>query len=218
MNQRHVLPAALRVLPPALRTLATGAVVVTLALGVACELDEDEPAPRSVPTDRHMMSIGNSLTAGYQSSGIQRIGQEASFVNHVSRAILGRPMQAPLVDAPGIGGTPGFTPLFIDELGNLTADPLTGSVTELLLNALLPVPYDNLGVPGATTEEMLFQEDASGGNPFFDLILRSFEGGLPLGGTVIEQVEARQPEIITLWTGNNEVLGGATSGGLLPDA
>ena len=41
---------------------------------------------------------------------------------------------------------------------------------------------------------MLNQLDASGGNPFFDLILRN--SALPSGGTVIQQIERRVPEIV----------------------
>lgn len=190
--------------------------VMILALGIGflgCELDTQEPPVRTEQTYQgtYMGSVGNSLTAGFMSGGLEKAGQIASFPNHLSKVILGREMQMPIVDTPGLGSESGMTPLFINESGDLTREPLTVNPLDLLLNLTYPAPYDNLGIPGATTHQILttlFADEV--GNPMFDLILRN--AALPSGGTAIEELERLSPDIITAWAGNNEILGGALSG------
>jgi len=88
------------------------------------------------------------------------------------------------------------------------------------LNANYPAPYNNLGVPGALAYDVLFATNstncasalfANTPNPYFDYILRG-------KGTQLEQGLSLAPTFITLWIGNNDVLGYATSGGTSPSA
>ncbi len=203
-------------------------VTVVLALGCmclsGCELDEvefDERNDATLPAPGDAIgSLGNSLTAGFQNGGLQQKGQDASFPNLLAQTILGRTMSMPLVDSPGIGSEIGLSPLFARPNGgggaDLTREPLTVEPAELGLNTRFPIPYDNLGVPGATTAQIL--RERNGG--LFDLILRNLDDpatpnvneGLPSGGTCIEQLELIKPNIITVWSGNNEILGGSLSG------
>ncbi|MCK4755254.1 MAG: hypothetical protein KAS58_08470, partial [Calditrichia bacterium] len=71
-------------------------------------------------------------------------------------------------------------------------------------------PYDNLGVPGADLNDLLNTIDGSGGNPFFDMILRN---PTLLNTTQLQQVSLLQPTVLLLWAGNNDVLGAALDGG-----
>jgi hypothetical protein len=70
-------------------------------------------------------------------------------------------------------------------------------------------PYQNLGVPGAITAELLTATSGptslSKSNSFFDIVLRGND-------TMVQQALAQNPEIISLWIGNNEILGGVTAG------
>jgi lysophospholipase L1-like esterase len=134
----------------------------------------------------------------------------------------------------GIGRSEGVPSgaLYVTSAGSISADALTVDPLTLLENATYPLPYDNLGVPGSTTADALATTDASNSqlpdNSFFDLILRNSE--LPPGNapqmvqfeslamrqTIVDPVgpvyETRLPELLTVWVGNNDILGGATSG------
>jgi lysophospholipase L1-like esterase len=118
--------------------------------------------------------------------------------------------EQPLVSEPGIGSTPGLTPLYLDDEGNITQDSLLVNPLFLLKNALLARPYDNLGVPGADLNDLLNTIDASGGNPFFDIVLRNPNLG---NTTLLQQAVMLQPTMILLWAGSNDVLGAALDGG-----
>ncbi|MBC8423357.1 hypothetical protein H8E07_04480 [bacterium] len=187
-----------------------------LAGGVAivgCELTVDEHPTRVDETHQqsHMGSLGNSLTAGFINGGIEMKGQLASFPNLLSQIMTGRAMQMPWVAAPGLGSESGMTPLFVDEDGDLTRAPLTVGPIELALNLTYPLPYDNLGIPGVTTDHILnVMFSAEIGNATVDLILRN--AALPGGGTPVAQMARIQPDVLTAWSGNNEILGGALSG------
>jgi len=190
--------------------------VLLLAGGVAilgCELTADEHPPRTEGTHQltPLGSLGNSLTAGYINGGIKFTGQLACFPNLLSQVMTGRSLQMPLVGEPGLGSESGMSPLYIDETGALTREPLTQDPTLMAMNLTYPVPYDNLGVPGATTNQILnVMAGDEADNALFDLILRN--SALPGGGTCMGQMERIAPDILTAWSGNNEILGGALSG------
>jgi len=161
------------------------------------------------------VSIGNSITAGYQSGTIYQSAQMYSYGNLIAKQV-GVDFQIPYVSDPGLGGRM--------ELQNLAPtiymNPLKGS----LLNANYPAPYNNLGVPGALTYDVLFATNstncasalfANSPNPYFDVILRN---SVLNKGTQLEQALSVAPTFITLWIGNNDVLGYATSGGTSPSA
>jgi hypothetical protein len=159
------------------------------------------------------VSIGNSITAGYQSGTIYQSGQMYSYGNLIAQQV-GTPYATPYVSDPGLGGRM--------ELQNLVPtiyiNPLKGS----LLNSNYPAPYNNLGVPGALTYDVLFATNSTNcasalfgnsPNPYFDVILRN---NVLNKGTQLEQALSLAPTFITLWIGNNDVLGYATSGGTSP--
>src|SRR5260370_12910505 len=75
-------------------------------------------------------------------------------------------------------------------------------------NLNLPRLYNNLAVPGETAGTMLTVKSdvpSTGHQGLHDLILRGF-------GTQLEEVIGAKPTFVTLWIGNNDALGAATSG------
>jgi hypothetical protein len=75
-------------------------------------------------------------------------------------------------------------------------------------NATYPYPYNNLGVPGATLFDMVFTTgdinnliQGNLDNVMHDLILRN---GV---NTALEQAIGLDPSFMTVWIGNNDVLG-----------
>ncbi len=161
------------------------------------------------------VSIGNSITAGYQSGTIYQSGQIYSYGNLIAKQ-AGVNYQMPLVSDPGLGGRM--------ELVNLAPTIYTNPSKGSLLNSNYPAPYNNLGVPGALAYDVLFATNstncasalfANSPNPYFDVILRN---SVLNKGTQLEQALSLAPTFITLWIGNNDVLGYATSGGTSPSA
>lgn len=212
--------------------------VPVLAVGLlalaGCAPDDPSAPPRvagQIPPAR-VAAIGNSLTAGYLNDGLIAAGQQASYANLVARRVTGRDMTMPLFDFPGLAGSPDpDTGLprgtaFVTPQGGLAYRDLPAGnppdvVQGLLLASGLPVPYDNMGVPGAFTSDLLQATSSANsvrpGNAFYDLILRN--SGLPPGDTTqLDQFEALvenglpQTGVLLFWIGSNDVLIGGLSG------
>jgi len=142
------------------------------------------------------VSLGDSLTAGVVSSSLVRTHQERSYPAQLARAGGAGSFEQPLVSEPGIP----------PELALLSLVPspviaAKASLPGLPVNLLLPRPYNNLGVGGSTTIDLLTR--LSGGS--HDLVLRGL-------GSALNQGLALRPTVITLWIGNNDVLGAAVQG------
>jgi len=206
------------------------ALVGLLALG--CSLD----SPQVVEVEYHQpqgeeifsnyVAIGNSLTAGFMDGGLVMAGQVNSFPQLIATS-FGYPAGSfyqPLIGSPGVGSS---------DVSHLGEDLVAGvlhfnaaagrmvpldvysrdDVPGMLLAAAVPVPYSNLGVPGATTLDITNALGAAtsqaGDNSFFDFILRN-----PTFGNVsmLNQLIARGPTIMTMWVGNNDILGGSLDG------
>ena len=151
------------------------------------------------------VAIGNSLTAGYQSSALYQSAQVYSYPNLIAQQV-GASFEQPLIADPGIGGQIKIVSLepFVTK-----TEPVQGG---LPLNLNYPAPYNNLGVPGVVLADVMNSTTTAGSyskSPFIDIILRGL-------GTQFAQAKALHPTFITLWIGNNDVLGFATSGGANP--
>ncbi|NCS87178.1 MAG: hypothetical protein AUK34_11715 [Ignavibacteria bacterium CG2_30_36_16] len=169
------------------------------------------PNPKSGSADfTRFVTIGNSLTAGYQSGSLYESAQIYSYGNLIAGQ-LGSSYVQPLVSEPGTKG----------RIEIVTVSPF---VTSINSNSGTPInlnyapPYNNLGVPGAFLYDALKATDSlncftavNGGpkNPMFNLILRGI-------GTQYQQAKLLQPSFITFWLGNNDILGHATTGGVSP--
>jgi hypothetical protein len=126
----------------------------------------------------------------------------------------------PWIADPGVGSTSTGDPSLV--AGVLYWDGASIVPTEIyavadvpgkLLAALVPTPYNNLGVPGAALSDVLNATNAAtsvpGNNSYFDFILRNPNFG---NTTQLQQCVGGKPTLVTLWIGNNDVLYGATSG------
>lgn len=151
------------------------------------------------------VSIGNSLTAGYQSGALYESSQIYSYGKLIADQI-GASYEQPIVSDPGLGGR-----MVVKSLDPFSTESQPSS--GLPLNATLSTAYNNLGIPGIVLADVLATEaspsDFVGINPLIDLILRG-------NGTVLTQALSLQPTFMTVWIGNNDILGYATSGGILP--
>jgi lysophospholipase L1-like esterase len=219
-----------------------------LPLFLACSLEAPSETKTTLNTGdvdfSRYVSLGNSLTAGYQSGALTQKHQEASYPYLIAKQAEVATFQQPYLGYPGIGAytESGGGILELKYLDNpqtpetVNPDPVIAPValadypsfnpalpyasTEIMAYA---APYNNLGVPGALLYDVLNATSstncaaglAGGSNPFFDVILRN----PTLGNTTpYQQAKMLQPSFITLWIGNNDVLGYATSGGVSPAA
>ncbi len=192
----------------------------TLLIGLflsSCDVSDPSRPKLNVEFTQLVLSkyvaLGNSLTAGFQSSGLAEDFQLHSYPYYIAKQIGYTDFQQPLIASPGLGSTPGKTPLMFDpSTGLIFSEDLPVSDPRLLLkNALLPRPYDNLGIPGADLNTMLRGTSSNDtGNPFYDIVLRNPNFG---NTTQVQQAILLNPTLITLWIGNNDVLGAALSGG-----
>ena len=202
--------------------------VLSLFLATGCGTDD----PSSVALDppeitgsgyfTQYAAIGASLTAGFMDAGLIADGQQDSYPAQIARQI-GIPAGAfvqPTVLSPGIGPTDTGNPAVIAGVLHFDGSGITllgttaaADLMTRLPNVLHPVAYQNLGVPGATTLDVSEALDSasseSGDNPFFDFILRTSGVG-PY--SMLNQTIGQGPSLVTVWIGNNDILGGATGG------
>ncbi len=186
-------------------------VVLPLLLALALVLvgcPEDTPLQPVVNTGSAdfstLVAVGNSLTAGVTDGALGEFGQKTSYPKLIAD-IVGADFNQPLIEDPGLGRDASGQPagrLVLKSLVPLTIEslPLTKAPLEMLKS--FP-PYNNLAVPGATTNDVLNTVTDNGG--IADLILQG-------RGTQVQQAAAMNPTFILAWAGNNDVLGAALSG------
>ncbi len=181
------------------------------------------------------VALGNSITAGYQSSALYASSQKYSYPNLIAgqvRAAGGTlEFSQPLIKEPGVGGR-----LRISKVSPLTivVDPgLSAISTSIYVNASLPpFAYNNLAIPGAYVNNPFTNNNdvldtlnsysksfggSYGDNPFHHIVRRNPANGQSgNAGSVWEQVKKLNPTFVTAWLGNNDVFVHAASGGVLP--
>ncbi|MDT8347969.1 MAG: G-D-S-L family lipolytic protein, partial [Flavobacteriaceae bacterium] len=175
----------------------------------------------------NFVSVGNSLTAGFADNALYITGQENSFPNIMARQfrlVGGGDFEIPFM-ADNLGGflvngvqaAPNRLVLAADDQTATPLGPavLAGTPTTEILNTLQG-PFNNMGVPGAKSFHLLAPGfgDPAGlsaapqtANPYFVRFASS------PGTTVIADAVAQNPSFFSLWIGNNDILGFATSGG-----
>lgn len=193
--------------------LISVSLVLVLTLFIGCE-DRSELTPPVPPSTgsvsfERFVTLGNSLTAGYQSGSLYQSAQAYSFGSQIAKLAGAKYEQAYMSD-PGSGGR--------IEVGSLSPFSLkinSGKGTPTNLN--YPAPYNNLAVPGAFVYDILKAKDSTTSytaqagvkNPLFNVVLRG-------QGSGFQQAKAQKPTLLSCWIGANDVLGYATSGGVNP--
>jgi lysophospholipase L1-like esterase len=169
-----------------------GALAVTLPLLMACN-DEMVNPPNAVDAlfDRYV-AMGNSLTAGFQSGGINDSTQLQSYA-----VVLGQQFQTdfdvPLLNKPGC--PPPLTNIFTQEtLGGAAAPPCA------LRTAPIPERINNVAVPGAAVIDILTNLDPDSDPNALTIFI--------LGGrTQLEAASDAQPTFVSIAIGSNDILG-----------
>jgi len=144
------------------------------------------------------VAMGNSITAGFQSGGINDSTQRRSYAVLVAGAMRGDRFYYPSLTNPGC--PPPFTNVF-------TQTRIIGTATTCFFrDPALPPYVSNVAVPGAEALDLLQNGPGAGtnSNPLTQLFLG--------GRTQIQAMVAAQPTFVSVWAGFNDVLGAATNG------
>lgn len=164
------------------------------------------------------VSLGNSLTAGYSDNALFIEGQANSY----PAILAGKFAQ--------VGGGEFTIPFMNDNIGglllggNIIAGPrlyFNGSgpvpvngIPTTEVSSVLTGPFNNMGVPGAKSFHLVapgygnVAGVATGqSNPYFVRFASA------PSTTILADAVAQDPTFFSLWIGNNDVLGYATSGG-----
>ena len=147
------------------------------------------------------VALGNSITAGFQSGGINDSTQKQSYAVLLAAAMHTR-FAYPSLTMPGC--PPPVNNLLTQSRVTLSGQPASTSTTCALRNpASVTAALNNVAVPGATS----FDPTAPVG-PAASALTELFLGGK----TMVQKALDVQPTFITVWIGNNDVLGPGTSG------
>lgn len=184
--------------------MRTTRVLVTAALAcllnVACE-DEQLLRPGNAnpvdPMFERYVSLGNSITAGFQSFGLNDSVQAAAYPVLLARAMNTR-FVVPYMNRPGCPGP--IENIFLQtRVGG-------GGATACFLRAPLDPPpafLNNLAFPGAEVLEAIDYFDP-GIIPSATDVYRTFLLG---GLTQVQAARRARPTFASVWLGNNDVLG-----------
>ena len=170
----------------------------------------------------NFVALGNSLTAGYSDGALFIDGQTASMPNMMAGSFaeagggdFTTPFMADNLGGLSLGGVPiAGNRLFLDfSTGDPTPTEVPGQGATEVTNTLSG-PFNNMGVPGAKSYHLVAPGYGSVAgvqlglaNPYY----ARFATGPT--ATVLGDAMAQGPSFFSLWIGNNDILGYATSGG-----
>src|SRR5438876_5426255 len=191
-----------------IRTNRLSAAVLGLVLvAAACNDDQLNRPFGNIPVDplfARYVSMGNSITAGFQSGGILDSTQLQAYPVLLARA-MHSPFFPPLLNSPGC--PPPYTNVFTQtRFKKKPADPPSTATTCLLREIPNPAPpyISNTAVPGAEVIDIYKNLDPTSNA---NSLTQFFLGGL----TQTQMMERAHPTFVSVWIGNNDVLGAATN-------
>ncbi len=169
---------------------------IAATLTVALLLAFPATAPAQQADFTTFVSIGDSLTQGYTDGCVVEYAQRDSFGAIIARSASAT-YEMPIVSAPGLGPCTyliNLAPTFGNRLN-------TGQPT----NIALARPYNNLGVSGFKIHDVVATNPTTAAGGIAYITLRGL-------GTALLQAASLKPTFMTIFIGNNDVLGAATSG------
>lgn len=199
---------------------------------LGCEPQLDAPTPQAGNADfSRYVAVGNSLTAGYTNDGLYNEGQAVAYPNLIAMQMQlvggGNFVQPTFTETQKNGSGylnfVGFTPAGTPDLRRVNTELAViglgaDNKTPLFAKYVGTSPLNNLGIPGIRVADVLTAgygfNNPRGFNPFFQRLLPD---AIPAGAqSYLQFVSASNPTFFTCWLGNNDALGFATSGGVLP--
>jgi lysophospholipase L1-like esterase len=179
-------------------------VIAPLALvaALAACVDNESLNPPSEDPDlvdprfARYVAFGNSITSGFQSAGINDSVQVLSYANLLAGQ-MGTEFNMPLLNRPGCP-----PPLLNIFTQTPVGDP--GPLGCALRNPAVPEHLNNVAIPGAGVLDIY---DPLGTGNFSNTLTQIIGGSR----SQIQNAAEVLPTFVTVWIGNNDVLGAATS-------
>jgi hypothetical protein len=186
--------------------IIAASLALLLPVLAACYEDESlnppdiPPVPSGGPLFQRYVAMGNSITAGVQSAGINDSIQARSYALLLAQA-MGTDFGYPRLNMPGC--PPPFVNNVTQERVSFPGFPPSTSTTCFLRQDNLTP--NNVGVPFARVQEALdnLPEPHSRANALTLLFLG--------GRTQVETMGDQDPTFVSLWIGNNDALGPLTN-------
>lgn len=201
-------------------TIAVSALFFTVSCNTDFDTDvEDIVVTKGEADFSKFISLGNSLTSGYRDGTLYSGGQAESFPSMIAgqmKLVGGGEFKQPLMpnNVGGFTNLPGFPGKLELKMVNGALSPVANAPAAALDNVAAGGPYQNMGVPGAKVAHLLAPGygNAAGlslglANPYFVRFASSTTA------SVVGDALAQNPTFVSLWIGNNDVLGYATTGG-----
>jgi lysophospholipase L1-like esterase len=181
--------------------LVRALLVLALPLAAACNDGALMPPKAADPLFDRYVSMGNSLTAGFQSGGMNDSTQREAYPVLLAQA-MGTDFTVPFLANPGCPAP--YVNIFEQtRVGGAAAPPCA------LREAPTPVRINQLAIPGAPVVEM-FDYLTPGRTPSaYDPLKTFLLGGL----TPLDWARKDEPTFVTIAIGSNDLLGA----GLDPD-
>lgn len=206
------------------RILISTIAVSALFFNISCDTDFDQDVNDVVVTSGEAdfskyVALGNSLTAGYRDNALYVDGQSESYPAMLAqqmKLVGGGDFKQPLMpnNTGGFTNLPGFPGKYMLSVVNGALSPGPTQPGGALDNITPAGPYQNMGIPGAKSFHLLApgygsQAGLATGtaNPYFVRFASSATT------SAVADAMAQAPTFFSLWIGNNDVLGYATSGG-----
>lgn len=207
-------------------TFAVSALLFTTSCEDEFDTDVNDVVVTSGEADfKTYIALGNSLTSGYRDGSLYAAGQNESYPSMLAAQMKlagGGSFKQPLMP----NNTGGFNNIKDAQdnyifPGKLELKIVAGTLTPVAATPASPLdnvtsggPYQNLGVPGAKVSHLIAPGYGNPSNillgtanPFFARFASS------VTTSVVADVLVQNPTFISLWIGNNDVLGYASSGG-----
>lgn len=198
-------------------------ITLTLFVLSSCDFSEDvkEIKTNSGTADfTTYVALGNSLTSGFQDGALYKSGQENSYPAMIAQGMhLSYEFTQPLM-ADDLGGIPMIgvpnKRILVKTASGLAPVVAKGMGKTTIANIYNDKPFYNLGVPGAKLTHLLapgygnplgLLKTPRTANPYYVRFASSHQS------SVLADALAANPTFFSLWIGNNDVLGYATSGG-----
>jgi len=172
-----------------MRTEKTLFRIAALAFAAALAL----PAAAQQADFTMFAQIGDSLSAGFTDGCLVEYAQNDSFGAIIAGHAGVSGFQQPLISQPGLG------PCMV--LTSLAPTFAYRTNTGVPTNSTLARPYNNLAVPGFTVSNVVDSNPTPAPSLGY-IILRG-------QGTMLQQAAALKPTFLTIFIGNNDVLGAA---------